>query len=108
MQRLTPPYSYGILFLDTLLSAADVESIGGQDRTVGYSDYWENTNVSNFNIREPGLNVDYMTYSMLRLANDDYRALLDHEQRIPFDRWLGVPEDQRDIIQECFRQPTDW
>ncbi|KAJ2996583.1 hypothetical protein NUW58_g920 [Xylaria curta] len=32
-----------------------------------------------FNIRDPGLNVDYMTFAMLSLVNNNYSALLEGE-----------------------------
>ncbi|RWA07716.1 hypothetical protein EKO27_g7380 [Xylaria grammica] len=48
--------SHGILFLNSLLRAADISRIPSSD---------------------PGLNVDLMSYSMLSLVGNNHRALLD-------------------------------
>lgn len=72
---LTTP-SYGILFLDAILQAADLSEIGGS-QIDGYQT--ENLQDMTFNIRDQtqGLNLDFMTYSMYTLANKDPEALLD-------------------------------
>ncbi|OQU94411.1 hypothetical protein CLAIMM_00768 [Cladophialophora immunda] len=77
---LTGFHSYGILFLDALLTAADLGNIYGPDENTGYDDYTrENTNSTTFNIRSPGLNVDYMTYAMLSMVDYNQTAMLDHD-----------------------------
>ena len=63
--------------MDALLSAADLKNVDGPDEVTGYGSSVENLLDLTFNIRGQGLNVDYMTYSMLSLANNDHRALLD-------------------------------
>ncbi|KAL1645546.1 hypothetical protein SLS58_003857 [Diplodia intermedia] len=73
--------SYGVLFLTALLGASDLANIGGAPDTAGYAD--ENTLDATFNMRDraAGLDADFMSYAMHRLAGgrgDDARtALLD-------------------------------
>lgn len=68
--------SHGILFYSGLLGAADISAFGeyGQDRQGVVS---ENTQEQTFNFRDPGLNVDYMSYAMLSQVGFDHDALLD-------------------------------
>src|SRR5258708_5153 len=63
--------SYGVLFQDALLFAADLQKLwpsGGDTLTKV-----ENTDDKNFNFRLPrqGLNTDLMSYSMYQLAHGD-------------------------------------
>ncbi|KAI0843591.1 hypothetical protein F5Y06DRAFT_7055 [Hypoxylon sp. FL0890] len=68
--------SHGILFVTGLLGAAELSDFVGTN--IDTSDIQsEDTGDQTFNIREPGLNVDLMTYSMLSLVNNDHDALLD-------------------------------
>ncbi len=72
--------SYGVLFLDALMVAADLANIYGTNENTGYDEYArEDTNSTTFNIRSPGLNVDYMTYAMLSMVENDHNALLDSD-----------------------------
>ncbi|KAJ2985066.1 hypothetical protein NUW58_g5732 [Xylaria curta] len=70
--------SYGILFLTGLLGAADLDAVQGTNLDYLFT-YSEKLDDQTFNIREKGLNVDLMTYSMLSLVNYDHEALLDLE-----------------------------
>lgn len=70
--------SHGVLFLTALLGAADLDEVRGTDLNNIYT-LWESLEDQTFNIRQPGLNVDLMTYSMLSLVNYDHEALLDLE-----------------------------
>ncbi|TGJ82410.1 hypothetical protein E0Z10_g6354 [Xylaria hypoxylon] len=79
--------SHGILFILGLLGAADLENligattlrhIPGGDSSQIFSSA-ERLEDQTFNIRDPGLNVDYMTYAMLSLVNNNHSALLDAE-----------------------------
>lgn len=72
---LTALPSYGFLFLDAMLHAADLTQLGGVD-IFGYDDY-EPTIDRTFNYRSPGLNMDFMTYAMYILAGNKLEALLD-------------------------------
>lgn len=67
--------SYGILFMTGLLGAADMSNFMGDVESWNIAT--ENLDDQTFNIREPGLNVDLMTYSMLSLVDYDHEALLD-------------------------------
>ena len=69
--------SYGFLFLDGMLRASDLTTLGGVD-VLGYPDH-EPTEDRTFNFRKPGLNMDFMTYAMYSLAGSDLEALLDPE-----------------------------
>ncbi|KAF2178151.1 hypothetical protein K469DRAFT_731902 [Zopfia rhizophila CBS 207.26] len=64
--------SYGVLFVDALLGAADLDII------TPYTGRSENLGDRTFNIRDEkwGLNLHFMTYSMFELANKDPTALL--------------------------------
>ncbi|TGJ84937.1 hypothetical protein E0Z10_g3841 [Xylaria hypoxylon] len=70
--------SHGVLFVTALLGAADLDEIKGTNLDYLYTKS-ESMNDQTFNIRQPGLNVDLMTYSMLSLVNYDHEALLDVE-----------------------------
>ncbi|KAK5095423.1 hypothetical protein LTR70_003587 [Exophiala xenobiotica] len=60
--------SYGVMFLEALLGSSSMQSFAG----CGLDDCGaENLEDRNFNTRLPGLDVDYMTYSMLSLAQND-------------------------------------
>ncbi|KAI1121607.1 hypothetical protein F5Y10DRAFT_288276 [Nemania abortiva] len=77
--------SHGILFILGLLGAADLENLIGATtlRSVPGGDSFydfsraERLEDQTFNIRDLGLNVDYMTYAMLSLVNNNHSALLD-------------------------------
>ncbi|KAI0521002.1 hypothetical protein F5B22DRAFT_653424 [Xylaria bambusicola] len=68
--------SHGVLFVTALLGAADLDEIQGTNLNYLYTES-ESIDDQTFNIRQPGLNVDLMTYSMLSLVNYDHEALLD-------------------------------
>ena len=70
-------HSYGIIFMDALLSSANLNLVGAMDAVTGYDSLYEDLQDLTFNIRSPGLNVDYMSYSMFSMVNKDPRALLD-------------------------------
>ncbi|KAI1360722.1 hypothetical protein F5Y08DRAFT_39755 [Xylaria arbuscula] len=70
--------SHGILFVTALLGAADLDEVQGTDLNNRITES-ESLEDQTFNIRQPGLNVDLMTYSMLSLVNYDHEALLDLE-----------------------------
>ncbi|KAI3325397.1 hypothetical protein HD806DRAFT_490219 [Xylariaceae sp. AK1471] len=70
--------SHGVLFVTGLLGAADTDNFGGTAQAQP-SDALENIEEQTFNFREPGLNVDYMTYAMLSMVNYDHEKLLDVE-----------------------------
>jgi hypothetical protein len=66
--------SYGFVFWDALLNAANVAKYGNEfQRSTGE----QNPDDHAFNFRVRGLNMDFMSYSMLALADDDKQALLD-------------------------------
>ena len=75
MYLLTLLNSYGFLFLDAMMKAADLTTLQGVD-VLGYNDY-EPVIDRTFNFRSPGLNMDFMTYSMCSLVSNDLEALLD-------------------------------
>ncbi|KAI1126904.1 hypothetical protein F5Y10DRAFT_202426 [Nemania abortiva] len=68
--------SHGILFVTALLGAADQSEVVGTNLDYLYT-YSESIDDQTFNIRQPGMNVDLITYSMLSLVNYDHEALLD-------------------------------
>jgi hypothetical protein len=68
--------SHGVLFVTGLLGAADIDNFGGNAQNQP-SDMLENVKEQTFNFREPGLNVDYMTYAMLSMVDFDHKKLLD-------------------------------
>lgn len=70
--------SHGVLFLSALLDAADVGDLAGAP--VVYGENLENTSDLAFTIRTPGLNLDYMSYSMFSQVNGDRNALLESER----------------------------
>ena len=61
--------SHGVLFIAALLNAAWSSRYS--------TSFMEALLDHTFKFRLPGLNVDYMTYAMLKLAGDDHQALLD-------------------------------
>ncbi|KAI1330021.1 hypothetical protein F5Y16DRAFT_408896 [Xylariaceae sp. FL0255] len=67
--------SHGVLFLAGLLGAADIDNFGGNAEDVDPTRDIEELQEQTFNFREPGLNVDFMTYAMLSLVNFDYDSL---------------------------------
>lgn len=67
--------SYGAYFLAALVGASDISALSATARS-GYQDT-ETLDEQTFNIREPGLNLDYMSYSMFTLVDSDPLALLD-------------------------------
>ncbi|KAI0192158.1 hypothetical protein F4808DRAFT_465203 [Astrocystis sublimbata] len=70
--------SHGIIFVTSLLGAADLDNLGTHLRDHDSTEFVENTEEQTFNIRQSGLNVDYMTYAMLSLAGlDRHDRLLD-------------------------------
>ncbi|KAJ3574639.1 hypothetical protein NPX13_g4295 [Xylaria arbuscula] len=78
--------SHGILFTLGLLGAADLENfigatfIGDVPGSEAFAiSEAERLEEQTFNIRQSGLNVDYMSYAMLSLANNNHSALLDAE-----------------------------
>jgi len=66
--------SYGVMFIEALLGAASLKTLAGCGDYGCGREYLDDRT---FNIRRTGLNVDYMTYSMLSLAQNDSLALLD-------------------------------
>ena len=72
-------YSYGTVFMDALLTAANRSNIGwGQFYDEMKTDKEEDLTDKTFNFRLPGLNSDYMSYAMFSLVQRNPQALLDH------------------------------
>jgi hypothetical protein len=69
--------SYGVLFATALSLSAQLENMETISQTIPDSYPMESFVDRTFKIRGPGLNVDYMTYTMLKMVNDDHDALLD-------------------------------
>lgn len=71
--------SHGVLFVMGLLGAADTGSLGGLNQ---YATRRPSEDMADrtYNIRIPGLNADYMSYSMLSLVDHDHQALLDPDR----------------------------
>jgi hypothetical protein len=67
-------HSFGPMFLQALLRASQVNNLMP---CWTCNSFVEDINDNTYNFREPGLNMDYMSYSMLSLANNDRTALLD-------------------------------
>lgn len=67
--------SHGAFFLAALIGASDISALSATARS-GYQDT-ESLDDQTFNIRKPGLNLDYMSYSMLSLVEFDPTALLN-------------------------------
>ncbi|RVX66331.1 hypothetical protein B0A52_09762 [Exophiala mesophila] len=67
--------SHGAYYLASLIGASDIAALTATPRS-GYprTQYMHD---QTFNIRNPGLNLDYMSYSMLSLVDFDTVALLD-------------------------------
>lgn len=68
-------YSYGVLLEAAILSAAAVTGLSGAVFSRAYS---EDLADQTYNMRDPssGLNLDFMTYAMYSMANEDPRGLL--------------------------------
>ncbi|KAI5270517.1 hypothetical protein E4T47_06112 [Aureobasidium subglaciale] len=82
--------SWGFLFWDTLLNSGGASEIR-QNKLTAYSSEPESMTDRSFNFGIRGLNVDFMTYSMLSLANNSKEALLDSDTFIDLaNRTLGV------------------
>lgn len=70
--------SYGVLFMTALLGAANIRNFEVNGKSLAsQGTVSENLFDQAFNLRGPGLNVDYMSYAMLSLANGSHEALLD-------------------------------
>ena len=75
--------SHGVLFVNGLLGAADTSKFSEPDDWTdpvskqALDDILENVEDKTFNFRDPGLNVDMMSYSMLSLVGNNHQALLD-------------------------------
>ncbi|KEF53489.1 uncharacterized protein A1O9_10464 [Exophiala aquamarina CBS 119918] len=67
--------SHGAYFLAALIGASDISALSATPRS-GYQDT-ETLDDQTFNIRKQGLNLDYMSYSMLSLVGFDPTALLN-------------------------------
>lgn len=67
--------SSGAYFLAALVGASDISALSATARS-GYPDT-ESLDDQTFNIRLPGLNLDYMSYSMFSLVDFDPTALLE-------------------------------
>ena len=67
--------SFGQLFNRALLQSASLRYMGSCLAT-GFCKE-EDLDDRTFNIRQPGLNADFMSYSMLSLVDNDHEALLD-------------------------------
>lgn len=67
--------SHGAYYLASLIGASDIGALTATPRS-GYprTQYLQD---QTFNIRQPGLSLDYMSYSMLSLVDFDAIALLD-------------------------------
>lgn len=70
--------SYGILFEDALLKSARLDTAFTANADNMFNGI-ENFDDRTFKFRLLGLNVDYMTYAMLKLVDDDHEALLDSD-----------------------------
>lgn len=74
--------SFGPMFLSALMGAAQLNFLGGC-RDVSGADCYEDSDDQTFNYHAPGMNMDYMSYSMLALASYNMSAMLDHARMIP-------------------------
>ncbi|KAI5242082.1 hypothetical protein E4T42_07802 [Aureobasidium subglaciale] len=82
--------SWGFIFWDALLNSGRASKIGGNKLTQNGTTP-ESMVDRLFNFRINGLNVDFMIYSMLALANNSKEALLDAETFIFLaNRTFGV------------------
>ncbi|KAF2016569.1 hypothetical protein BU24DRAFT_205296 [Aaosphaeria arxii CBS 175.79] len=71
--------SFGHIFVESLLNAAQLDMIGGcQGSLGGHYKCEEKSTDETFNIKRPGLNLDYMSYAMLSQSGNNPEALLDH------------------------------
>ncbi|KAG9244511.1 hypothetical protein BJ878DRAFT_550247 [Calycina marina] len=66
--------SYGYLFNDVLLHAAETVRVSGNEPATGLA---EDVSDGTYNFRLPGLNTDFMSYTALALVNNNASALLD-------------------------------
>ncbi|ORY17514.1 hypothetical protein BCR34DRAFT_596983 [Clohesyomyces aquaticus] len=78
--------SYGQIFFNSLLGAAQIKQIAGFGyQTWGspypFLDESESLDDKSFNVRDErqGLNLDFMSYAMYTMVNRDSEALLDYE-----------------------------
>ena len=74
--------SHGVLFQDALLHAADLSVFWPGGRSEAGDSWTEDLSDTNFNfrLRDQGLNVDLMSYSMYSLAGGDLATLTDSTQ----------------------------
>ncbi|CZT43812.1 uncharacterized protein RSE6_03900 [Rhynchosporium secalis] len=72
--------SFGTIFVASLLGAAQLLYIGGCSSVGSPDDCNEDSSDRTFSYRAPGLNLDYMSYSMLKMAGDDQASLLNHNK----------------------------
>jgi hypothetical protein len=66
--------SYGYLFHDVLLGAADSARVGKDQKTTNQT---EDLSDDTYNFRSPGINLDFMSYVSLALVQNNNSALLD-------------------------------
>ncbi|KAF2466614.1 uncharacterized protein BDR25DRAFT_293541 [Lindgomyces ingoldianus] len=75
--------SYGILFVNTLLGAAQITQLSGSGQTskFPFEDEYVQLEDKAFNVRDEtkGLNLDFMSYAMYTMASKDPKALLDYD-----------------------------
>lgn len=69
--------SHGVLFVTAMSVSAQLEYMEPVPLDIPPSDLMESFSDRTFKVRGPGLNVDYMSYSMLKMVGDDHEALLD-------------------------------
>ncbi|KAL5316511.1 hypothetical protein ACEPPN_015559 [Leptodophora sp. 'Broadleaf-Isolate-01'] len=69
--------SFGTMFVAALLGAAQIKYIGGCAQT-DRNDCYEDDTDRTFTYRAPGVNLDYMSYSMLQLAGNNQESLLNY------------------------------
>ncbi|KAL2061784.1 hypothetical protein VTL71DRAFT_7162 [Oculimacula yallundae] len=71
--------SFGTIFVAALLGAAQLKYITGCSQDV-LGACLEDSSDRTFSYRAPGLNLDYMSYSMLKMAGDDQASMLNHKK----------------------------
>ncbi|KUI61541.1 hypothetical protein VP1G_08710 [Cytospora mali] len=71
-------YSYGWMFWNGLVYSANLKSAASLATTTSQQSETDHV----FNIRDSGINVDFLSYSALYLANQEKRALLDADTLI--------------------------
>ncbi|KAG4428582.1 hypothetical protein IFR05_015933 [Cadophora sp. M221] len=69
--------SFGTMFVAALLGAAQIKYIGGCAQ-IARNDCYEDDTDRTFTYRAPGVNLDYMSYSMLQLGGNNQESLLNH------------------------------